>query len=281
MLLITGAPPVAPAGAPPPPETRQRGGITLTVFAAASLNEAFRGAAAEFSAANPGTSFSFNFAGSQQLAQQIVLGARADVFASADMRQMRAAGSMIDSASIRVFVRNRLVVVVPPSPGRKVRHLTDLAAAGVKIVLAADAVPAGEYALRFIGECAASPGFPAGFRSAVMRNVVSYEENVRAVLAKVVLAEADAGIVYVTDAASVKNHGVDTVDIPGRLNVLAEYPVGRARESAHPAEAEQFIRFLLSRRGQEILEQSGFTRAVEPADGSGVTPAARGITPHE
>jgi len=253
--------------------------VIITVFAAASLNEAFHMAADEFSAANPGTTFLFNFAGSQQLAQQIILGAHADVFAPADMRQMDAAASMIDTASIRILVRNRLVVVVPASPGRKVRRLVDLGSPGVKIVLAANAVPAGAYALQFIDKCAAAPEFPAGFRSAVTHNAVSYEENVRAVLAKVVLAEADAGVVYVTDAASVKNHAVDTVDIPERLNVIAEYPIGRARESARPAEAERFIRFLLSARGRQILAQAGFTPAF-PEPGS-VEPASPEITPHE
>ena len=255
--------------------------LVLTVFAAASLHEAFHRAADEYSAANPGTEFLFNFAGSQQLAQQIALGARADVFASADMRQMQAAMPMIDTASVQILARNRLAVVVPSSPGRKVRRLADLGSPGVKIVLAANAVPAGEYALRFIGKCAAAADFSPGFRSAVIKNVVSYEENVRAVLAKVVLAEADAGVVYVTDAASVKNHAVDTIEIPERLNVIAEYPVGRTRESPHAAEADRFIRFLLSARGQEILAQAGFTPARRTAEGSAPKPAPPENTRHE
>ncbi|HUI11373.1 MAG TPA: molybdate ABC transporter substrate-binding protein [Bacteroidota bacterium] len=258
-----------------------RGDITLTVFAAASLNETFHRAADEFSAAHAGTSFIFNFAGSQQLAQQLVLGARADIFASADARQMKAAGPAIDSITIRVFVRNLLVVVVPSGAGRAVHRLADLGSPGVKIVLAANAVPAGEYALRFIGRCSPSEGFPVDFMSAVLRNVVSYEENVRAVLAKVVLAEADAGVVYVTDAASASRRAVDTVDIPERLNVIAEYPIARVRESAHPAEAELFIRFLLSARGQELLEAAGFTRAPAAAKSTDAKPADTESHPHE
>jgi len=284
--LIIGATPAAQAGdlaarGGGPRGVSPRGDITLTVFAAASLNEVFRQAAGEFTAANPGTSFLFNFAGSQQLSQQINLGARADLFAPADMRQMRAAGAMMDSSSIRVFARNRLVVVVPASPARNVRRLSDLGAQGVKIVLAARAVPAGEYALQFLGKCGEDPEFPGDFRSAVSRNVVSYEENVRAVLAKVVLAEADAGVVYVTDAASVATHGVDTIDIPQRLNVIAEYPVGRTRESTHPAVAERFIQFLISPRGQEILEKAGFTRAVSAPGSSKAKSSAPEIRPHE
>ena len=157
--------------------------------------------------------------------------------------------------------------------------MANIAAPGTKVVLAAKAVPAGEYALQFIGKCQASREFPGDFRAAVMNNIVSYEENVRAVLAKVVLAEADAGVVYASDAASVKNHAVDTVDIPERLNVIADYPIGLTREGTHPAEAEQFIRFLLSARGQQILAQAGFTPAV--SETGSVTHTSPEPAPHE
>jgi len=277
-LLAAPAPPGASAG---PPQRNGRAETTLTVFAAASLNEVFRKEAEAFHGAHPGTTFAFNFAGSQQLAQQIVLGARADVFASADMRQMHAAAPLIDSTSVRVFARNRLVVVVPSSPDRRVRRLSDLASPGVRLVLAARAVPAGDYAQQFIGKCASGGEFRDDFGSAVARNVVSYEENVRAVLAKVVLAEADAGIVYVSDAASAARNTVDTVDIPERLNVTAEYPVGRTRESAHAAEAERFIRFLLSEAGQQILARAGFTRALPRAAAAPDASSPQDTSPHE
>jgi molybdate transport system substrate-binding protein len=164
----------------------------LTVFAAASLTEAFRELA--------GTTVRFNFAGSQQLALQIEQGARADVFASADQRWMDYARerNLIEGES-RVFVHNRLVAIVPKANPARIRGLEDLARRGVKLVVGAEAVPVGRYSREVIRNLGGVRGFPPGYADRVFANVVSQEENVKSVVAKVQLGEADAGFVYRSD----------------------------------------------------------------------------------
>lgn len=243
------------------------GGSAIEVFAAASLHDAFTRAGEEFRLRNPGVSLTFNFAGSQQLAEQLVQGAPADLFASADMKQMDAARVRMDTASVRIFARNRLVVAVPDVPGRIVRTLSGLRARGVKIVLADRSVPAGAYAIEFLNRCRRSGEFGDGFREGVLANVVSLEENVKAVLTKVMLDEADAGVVYVSDVAAAAGRSVATIEIPERLNIIASYPIGRTLDSKNSARAERFIAFLLSDAGQKIFILAGFTGASLPPQG--------------
>lgn len=232
--------------------------ITLNVFAAASLTGAFNEIGAAFSAANPGATVVFNFAGSNQLATQISEGAPADVFASANAAQMDAAvaSGRIDADGARPFVTNRLVVVVPADNPASIVELTDLARPGTVIVLAAEEVPAGQYALEFLGKASDAAGFGSTFRDDVLANVVSYEENVRSVLNKVALGEADAGIVYTSDAVS--EPGVTTIAIPDALNVLAEYPIAALNDSAQADAAAAFVELVLSDEGQGILDNYGF-----------------------
>ena len=231
---------------------------TLTVFAAASLTDAFGEIATAFSAANPGVSVAFNFAGSNQLATQIGEGAPADVFASANRKQMDAAieTGRIDADAPQVFVTNRLVVVVPADNPAGIVELTDLAQPDTIVVLAAEEVPAGQYALEFLGKASDAAGFGSTFGDDVLANVVSYEENVRSVLNKVALGEADAGIVYTSDAIS--EPGVTTIEIPEELNVLAEYPIAALNDSAFGEEAAAFVAFVLSPEGQDTLARYGF-----------------------
>ncbi len=235
----------------------------LTVFAAASLTGAFNELASSFSAANASATVTFNFAGSDQLAQQINQGAPADVFASANNRQMDAviqAGDIL-SGTQRTFARNRLVVVYPADNPGKLQSLKDLARPGVKIVLAARSVPAGGYALDFLDRASRLPEYTAAYSETVLKNVVSYEDNVKAVLSKVTLGEADAGIVYTTDAASVTNGGIATLDIPDDLNTIATYPIAVTRNAKNARLAQQFVEFVLSAEGQQILARYGFIRA--------------------
>ncbi|HTY57899.1 MAG TPA: molybdate ABC transporter substrate-binding protein, partial [Bacteroidota bacterium] len=185
----------------------------IVVFAAASLHDAFQKIGREFSAAHPGLTVGYNFAGSQQLAEQILQGAPADVFASADMKQIAAAGPRMDTASVNIFTRNRLTLVLPGTGAGMIRAIADLGNPGIKLVLAHRDVPAGAYALEFLSRCEASGKFRGGFREAVLRNVVSYEENVRSVLSKIVLDEADAGIVYVSDVGGAAGRSVRTIGI--------------------------------------------------------------------
>jgi len=246
-----------PQGRLPAQETSEN--IRLTVFAAASLNEAFREIASKFHEAHPGCTVVCNFAGSQQLVQQLTEGARADVFASADTKQMDAAvrSGRIDSGSVRTFVRNRLVIIAP-HPGARVTSVGDLARSGIKVILADRGVPAGRYALQFLDRAGADSTLGPDFRERVLRNVVSYEENVRAVLSKVVLGEADAGVVYVSDLTGESRAGVDRIDIPDRMNIVATYPIAILKDSPHQETAGQFLRLVLSREGQSVLGRFGF-----------------------
>lgn len=237
---------------------------TLTVFAAASLADAFREVERAFEAAHPGVDVVLNLAGSQQLAGQLAQGAPGDVFAGAHQRPMEVAvtAGRIRAAAPRTFARNRLVVIVPSDNPGGVRRLQDLARPGLRLVLAAEAVPAGRYTRAFLQKAAGAPGFGASFEDAVLDNVASYEQNVRAVLTKVVLGEADAGVVYTSDAAGHAAAGVLRLEIPDALNPTAVYPIAPVEGSRHPELAERFIDFILSDAGQEILTRHGFLPVV-------------------
>ena len=195
----------------------------VTVFAAASLTEAFRELGPQLAARRPGTVVKFNFAGSQQLAVQIEQGAPADVFASADQRWMDYAieHQLIDGEP-RVFAHNRLVVIVPKSNPGRIRRLEDLAKRGIKLVLGAEAVPVGKYSREVIQNLERAPGFPEGYSAKVLGNVVSQEENVKSVVAKVQLGEADAGFVYRSDVTPQVARYLTVLEIPKDANVLGE-----------------------------------------------------------
>jgi molybdate transport system substrate-binding protein len=233
----------------------------ITVFAASSLTDAFREIGAEFERQAPGATVRFNFAGSQQLAAQIELAGGADVFASADERWMNAVrDKALFSAEPRPFVGNSLVVVLPVGNPASISTLQDLARPGIRLVLAGPAVPAGKYSREVIEKLAASPGFPPGYALAVFANVVSHEENVRAVLGKVLLGEADAGIVYRTDFATTAPGGLLRIEIPGKANVIASYLIAPLRPSVNQSLARRFVEYVCSPPGQAILERFGFLR---------------------
>lgn len=234
----------------------------LTVFAAASLNDAFGAMGQAFEAEVPGVRVVFNFAGSQQLAQQLAQGAPGDVFASADERQMAAVveSGRIEAEAPATFAHNRLAAVAAPGNAAGVRDLADLARPGVRLVLADEAVPAGQYALIFLDRAAQKDALGPAFQEEVLANVVSYEQNVRTVLTKVALGEADAGIVYASDAAAAE---VEVVTIPERLNPEASYPIAPLQDAERPALAGAFVDFVLSEEGQGILAEYGFLPAGE------------------
>ncbi len=232
----------------------------LTVFAAASLTEAFGEIGRQFEAANPGVKVIFNFAGSAQLAQQLSQGAPADVFASADMQNMEmvAEARRVSGDAQQVFVRNRLAVIYPKGNPGKIQTLQDLAKPGLRLVLAAKEVPVGKYALDFLGKASQEASFGKSYQENVLKNVASYEENVKAVFSKVALGEADAGIVYTSDIAKANRDKVGSLDIPDALNVIAEYAIAPLRDSANPDLARLFVAFVVSPDGQNILKENGF-----------------------
>ena len=229
---------------------------TLTVFAAASLVDVFEEMSSRFRSSNPDVQVILNFASSQQLAQQIIQGATADVFASADLEKMQAviANDMVDPAQSYLFANNRLVVIYPADNPAGLGQLQDLARPGLKLILGAQAIPVGAYSLKFLELASQDPAFGSTFQLNVLNNVVSYEETVRAVLSKVALGEADAGIVYTSD---VGNSTVGTLHIPDSLNVLASYYIAPLIHSHQPDLAQAFIAFVLSPDGQQILQSYG------------------------
>lgn len=249
----------------PAPSPTEAPPATLTIFAASSLTDAFGEIGEQFMAANPGVEVVFNFAGSNQLATQIGEGAPADLFAPANNAQMEAAiaTGRIASNAPQTFARNRLLVVTPGDNPAGLTTLRELAAPGVKIVFAAHAVPAGQYALDFLDKAAADGGLGSGYKAAVLANVVSYEENVRSVLAKVALGEADAGIVYSSDVAAGAAGEVDQIAIPDGLNTIVSYPIAALSDSPQPQWAQAFVDAVRSAEGQQVLADFGFMGAEE------------------
>lgn len=235
--------------------------IELTIFAAASLTDAFTEIGAAFQAEHPGATVIFNFAGSQDLAQQLGQGAPTDVFASANNTQMNVAieAGRITDGTPQTFVHNRLIVIFPSENPARITSLIDLAKPCDKcIVLADESVPAGQYSIQFLDKASTDPSFGAAFKDDVLNNVASYEQNVRAVLSKVMLGEAYAGIVYTSDISGDSANQVGRIDIPDELNTIASYPIAIINDSAHAQLAQAFVDYVLGSTGQGILAQYGF-----------------------
>jgi molybdate transport system substrate-binding protein len=237
--------------------------VTLNVFAAASLTNAFNTIGKQFQKLHPNVTVTFNYAGSQALATQINQGAPADVFASANQTQMNVVvqGGEVDASSSKVFVHNLLVVIFPKNNPGNITKLQDLANPGLKIVLADKSVPAGQYALDYLSKASADPSFGSSYQANVKKNVVSYETDVETVVTKVAQGEADAGIVYTTDALANKSQ-LGEIDIPANLQTEAAYPIAPIKGSRNAATAQQFVDYVLSSDGQAILtQQYGFIGA--------------------
>lgn len=233
----------------------------VTVFAASSLTEVFKKMAVDFQAKNSGVTVEFNFAASSALESQIEQSAPADIFASADTANMQKAQdkSLIDGAPA-TFARNLPVIVVPADNKAGVTTAKDLAKPGLKLVLAAQDVPIGNYARQVIDKLNADAANGTGFKDAVTKNIVSNEANVRAVLSKIELGEADAGITYKTDAL-VSGAKVKTVVIPDAANVIAVYPIGVVKGSKNATAAAAFIAYVRGADGQAALKAAGFDSA--------------------
>jgi molybdate transport system substrate-binding protein len=231
--------------------------INLTVFAAASLTDAFTELGKVFDA-KTGSKTNFQFAGSPLLRTQLENGAKADVYASANSAQFDplVKTGLISSGSI--FTKNRLVVIVPKKGAGNVKTLADLGKANVKLVIADKTVPAGQYARQIFEALGKSKQFGADYTARVLKNIVSEETNVRQVALKVQLGEADAGVVYASDVTPNLAPSVIQIAIPARYNVIAKYPIGVLKSSSNPNAAKAFIDFVLSREGQAILGKWGF-----------------------
>jgi len=236
---------------------------TLTVLAAASLTESFTELGTMFEAQNPGVRVVFSFAGSQSLGHQLDQGAEADVFASANPKYMDAAvqASRVNPGAPKTFANNRLVVIYPKDNPASIKKLSDLANPGLKLDLADQSVPVGQYTLDFLDKTVQDPAFDTQYKDNVLKNVVSYEDNVKAVATKVALGEADAGIVYVTDITADSALKIGKIDIPDALNTVATYPIAPIADSPNPELANAFVAFVLSADGQAVMAKYGFIPA--------------------
>lgn len=229
---------------------------TLVIFAAASLTDAFTEIGKKFEAEHPGITVTFNFAGSQALRTQIEEGAPADVFASANKSEMDAlvAAAHIKEDTPQIFLSNKLVVILPAGNPAALTKLEDLSRSGIKIIFAAEEVPVGNYTRQALDRM--NDSFGTDFKEKVLANVVSNEDNVRQVVAKVQLGEVDAGVVYTSDAVAAPD--LKKIEIPAELNVIAEYPIAALTQSSHTDLADAFVTYVLSDEGQSILQNWGF-----------------------
>lgn len=243
------SPPVTSPAAAPAPSTRTR----LVVFAASSLTDVFNDLERSFEAANTDVDVALSYGGSQVLKLQISEGAPSDVFASADdahMRELVSAGSAQPS---QTFAANELVIVVPEDNPAHIAELKDLPRAQ-RLVIGAASVPVGSYTRELLVR--ASKVYGAGFEKDVLAHVVSEESNVRLVRAKVELGEADAAVVYRTDAAA--STKVKQVALPAELNVRANYPIAVLTKAPQPELARRWVSYVLSPVGKTALTARGF-----------------------
>jgi molybdate transport system substrate-binding protein len=232
----------------------------VVVFAAASLTDAFQEIGTAFQQANRNTKVTFNFGASSQLRAQLEQGARADVFASADQAQMdNAKGANTVVGQDRVFSRNRLVLIAPRDNPADVGAVSDLAKTGLKFVTAQASVPIGHYTSAMLEKASSDAAYGVDFKERVEANIVSREDNVRQIVAKVHLGEADAGVVYATDVTPQIREQVRQIEIPDALQAKAEYPIAVAK-GANTSGGEAFVAFVLSPEGQAILAKWGFLK---------------------
>ncbi|MEU4657700.1 molybdate ABC transporter substrate-binding protein [Streptomyces sp. NPDC023723] len=221
---------------------------TVTVFAAASLQESFTTLGKTFEKEHPGTKVTFSFGGSDSLAASITGGAPADVFASASPKTMKIVTDAGDAVGTpATFVRNQLEIATLPGNPDKVASLKDLTDSKLKVVLCAEEVPCG---------AAAQTALDA---SDLKLTPVSYEQDVKAALTKVELKEADAAVVYKTDVHAAGDK-VEGVDFPESAEAINDYPIARLKDSQNTAAADAFIDLVRSDAGQKVLTEAGFLK---------------------
>jgi molybdate transport system substrate-binding protein len=231
-----------------PPSTSGAGGGKLIVFAAASLKKSFTDIGNQFKTDNPGSDVEFNFAGSSDLVTQLTQGAPGDVFASADTKNMdKAAKADLLSGKPVNFASNTLTIVVAPGNPKKVASFKDLTQPGLTVVVCAPQVPCGSAAEK------------VEKATGVQLNPASEESQVTDVLNKVTTGQADAGLVYVTDAQGVGDK-VTAVSFPEASQAVNTYPIAALKQSKAPDLAQKFIGAVTGEAGQKVLNAAGFTK---------------------
>jgi molybdate transport system substrate-binding protein len=237
----------------------------ISVFAGMAFVESFTELGKSFEAENPGVKVNLSFEPSGDQAKQINEGATPDVFASVSRRAMDnvvQAGKII-SGTERIFVDNRLVVVYPKDNPAKLQTLQDLGKPGVKIILGKPDSTTGASTLEFLGKAAALPEFGATYSETVQANVVSYGDTARDVIDKIMRNEGDVGIVWTSEVTPRTGAYVGQISIPRKLNSIQSYPIAPIKDSANPAEAQKFIDYVFSPKGQAILIKYGFIVALQ------------------
>ncbi len=239
----------------------------LTVFTAASLTGAF-GEIGKLYENETDIRVVFNFDGSQALRTQIENGAYADVFVSANNKQMNALKNigLMNNSSASIFAHNKLALIVPRDNPAGIANLSDLAKPGLKMVIGTKDVPVGDYALQIINKLGNDSAYGPEYKEKVLANIISQETNVNYVVTKIALGEADVGFAYVSDVTEELSSKIKKVEIPDEYNIIAEYPMGILEESRYPAEAEEFIDLVKSEQGRAILEKYGFAPVDDSAD---------------
>ena len=249
------------------------------MFAASSLTDAFQDMATAFQQANPNAKLTFNFGASSQLVTQLGQGAKADAFASADQTQMDNAkkADVIDGPDT-VFARNRLVLITPKDNPKQIAAVKDLAKDGVKFVTAQPTVPIGQYTSQMLDKAIADPAYGSDFKSKVETNTVSKEDNVRQVVSKVQLGEADAAVVYSTDATPQVRDQLQIIQVPDPLQTLATYPIA-AGKGDNTAGGQAFVAYVLGPAGQATLAKWGFLPPTATSPSAAATPGTAGSPP--
>ncbi|HZL19781.1 MAG TPA: molybdate ABC transporter substrate-binding protein [Polyangia bacterium] len=228
----------------------------LVIFEAASLKDVFARLASRFGQQHPGIQVVTNAAGSQELRTQIEHGASADLFASADRKQMQALAAQGLVTAPEIFTCNEPVVVVRPGLASTIKTFADLPRAD-RIVIGTPEVPIGAYTLQILQKSDGGAKYGPDFAQRVQAKVASRELNVRQVLAKVVLGEADAAIVYRSDAMASAGK-VLVLPIPAEVNITAEYPIALLKGAPHPALSRAWIALVESAAGRAALREAGF-----------------------
>jgi len=238
---------------------------TLTVFAAASLTEFLEEAETVFERAHPGVTLRLNLAASSRCRIQIDQGAPADIFMSANPNNMTPLVEANLAESPTIFAHNRLVIMTPGNNPANLRTPADLARPSITLVTCAPQTPIGRYTRTVIDNMDRSGDYGPNFGRRVLANVHSEEPTVKGVVAKVHLGEADAGICYASDVTPAVRPDVRVIDIPDAVNVIADYPIAVLRNTRERNLAREFVHFILSREGQQLLARHGFIPARPPS----------------
>jgi molybdate transport system substrate-binding protein len=246
--IATTAPTIAPTAAPK--------NVTLKVFAPSALTDAAKEINAAYETANPGVKVAIEFGHSPTQRLQFTQGATGDVFVTASQKDMddAVADETIAGGQARVFASNQLVVILSPKNAANIQRLEDLANPGVRVLVAVVDTPIGKVTLDMLAKM--EKQFGAGFKAKVIANVVSNEAGVKPIVSKIKLGEADAGIVYVTDAVSAPD--LKTLTIPAELNMVTQLNAAPLAKAANPEQAASYTAYLTSTEGQATLKKWGF-----------------------